>query len=319
MRRWPVLPAVLLLVVPAPGAAQTRDVHECRAMAGEPGELECYRDAKLPPRGRVPGDITREWQLDRGNLPAAQLTAHRPTYVIVRATDDVNEQPRHFDAPVDFDDAELKLQLSFRGELLSPDQIGGRLRLWYAYTQQSNWQVFNNDESRPFRDTNYEPEVILTYDNRADTARPAPASWRPALVNVAIVHQSNGRSAPASRSWWRTTVQGGWQLPGGSLLARAWHTWKDSVEPDNPDINDYVGRMDVMFRSRNYGRLGGVNLLLRNNLRSPNRGFVQVDWRVPSPLNIDFHVQLTSGYGETLLDYDHKQTTLGLGFSFWEW
>jgi phospholipase A1 len=305
MRRWPALLAALL---PALGAAQPREVHECRDMAGKPGELECYREAKLPPRPREPGNITSEWHLDRGNLPAAQLTAHRPTYVIVRGTDDVNEQPRHFPAPVDFDDVEAKLQLSLRGELFSPEQLGGRLRVWYAYTQQSNWQVFNAAESRPFRDTNYEPEVILTYDSRRDQSQPAPVSWRPALVNLAIVHQSNGRSEPASRSWWRTTLQGGWQTPWGSLLGRLWHAWEESVEPDNPDITDYLGHGDLMFRSK-----GGWNLLVR-------KGFLQLDWKLPwQPLNIPFHLQLTHGYGETLLDYDHKQTTFGLGFSFWEW
>jgi len=321
MRRC--LPAlVVLLLQPAPSAAQTRDLGECRELKDKPGELDCYRAAPLPPlppRARRPGEVADEWRLDAPNLPAAQLTAHRPTYLIVRGTDHINQQPARVAAPQGFDDAELKLQFSLRGEIFSPDQLGERFRIWYAYTQQSNWQVFNGDASRPFRDTNYEPEMIVSYDNRARRGEDAPVSLRPALVNLAVVHQSNGRPEPESRTWWRTYLQGGWQVPGGSLLARRWYAWSESgLEADNPDIKDYAGRVDLMYRSRN-GRYGGVNLLLRNNLRSTNRAFLQLDWRVPSPLNIDFHVQLTAGYGESLLDYNHKQTTLGLGFSFWDW
>jgi len=298
----------------------TRDVEECRKLEGMPGELECYRGLPRAPRA---GFISDEWWLDHRNIPSTRLVPYRPDYVVVRATDTVNQQPARVAQPQEFDALELKMQLSLRGEAVSPGQLerwgGGRLRLWYAYTQQSNWQVLNTDQSRPFRDTNYEPEMILTYDAREKRAEEAPVSARPALVNFGIVHQSNGRSDPESRTWWRTYLQGGWQTAAGSLVARIWRTWRESgMEADNPDINDYVGRADLTFRTRNSPQWGGVNLLLRSNLRSsPHRGFLQLDWRLP--WRVPVHLQVTSGYGESLLDYDHKQTTFGVGFSFWDW
>jgi len=310
------LPALVLLpgaalAQPATEATPTR-IEDCRALKDKPGELECYRGL---PEAAKPGLIADEWRLRQANLPTARLVAHRPAYLILRGTDRVNQQPTRVAQPQDFQPAELKLQISFRGEFFSPEQLGDRWRLWYAYTQQSNWQAFNSDSSRPFRDTSYEPEVILTYNNTGGGMVP----WQPlALVNLGVVHQSNGRSGAESRTWWRTYLQGGWQLGAGSLLARIWDTWREGgMKEDNPDIADHVGRADLMFRSKD----GGWHLLLRSNARPHrHRGFAQLDWRTPwTPLNIPVHLQLTHGYGETLLDYNHKQTTVGLGFSFWEW
>jgi len=59
-------------------------------------------------------------------------------------------------------------------------------------------------------------------------------------------------------------------------------------------------------------------VLVRRNPQS-SRGFVQLDWATPvlSSLGaLKLHAQLTSGYGETLIDYNHEQTTIGVGVSF---
>ena len=56
--------------------------------------------------------------------------------------------------------------------------------------------------------------------------------------------------------------------------------------------------------------------------RSLFRGFVQLDWATPLLEYLGaarLHLQITSGYGETLIDYNHKQTTIGIGMSFGDW
>ena len=52
------------------------------------------------------------------------------------------------------------------------------------------------------------------------------------------------------------------------------------------------------------------------------RRFVQLDWATPLRATLGaarLHVQLSSGYGETLIDYNHNQTTIGVGVSFGDW
>jgi phospholipase A1 len=78
-----------------------------------------------------------------------------------------------------------------------------------------------------------------------------------------------------------------------------------------------MGYGDLIAR---YETAGGfvTSALVRRNLQF-GRGFAQLDWATPV-LNslgaLKFHVQFASGYGETLIDYNHNQTTIGVGVSF---
>jgi phospholipase A1/A2 len=306
------------------------DLQSCAPIKHDAARLKCYdalagRAAEPTPGPAGPGVLADEWWLDESNMRFTDLRSHRPVYVIARWTSELSPQPAGTARAEDLNPTELKFQLSFRNELVSPAQFralaSDRLRLWFAYTQQANWQAFNTRHSRPFRDTNYEPELILTYDNRPAPGSGEPGGLQPTLVNLGLSHQSNGRSSPESRTWWRLYLQGGWQLGGGSLLARAWRTLDESgMRIDNPDINDYVGRAELVYRTRETS-LGHFSFLARNSLRSrPNRGFYQLDWKSSGrALLAPLHVQISTGYGESLLDYNHRQTTVGVGFSFWDW
>lgn len=274
--------------------------------------------------------FTRVWNLDnlnsRDESKLGRLRPHRQNYLILRKSSNTNNLPSTPTAghtvltPIDMDALEAKFLLSFKADIGSQSDIDlwgfKTLRVWGAYTQQSNWQIFNGRNSSPFRETNYEPEVIATFGTQKENGLK--------LVNVGFVHQSNGNTLPLSRSWNRVYVQGGWEFNNStSILARGW--WRlpeKALTDDNPNLTSYVGLGDVVVRWEPMTKLQAVSLLWRNNFRTGrNRNFMQLDWSTPVAFGdaARMYVQLTSGYGESLIDYNHNQTTLGFGFSFREW
>ena len=57
--------------------------------------------------------------------------------------------------------------------------------------------------------------------------------------------------------------------------------------------------------------------LVRDNLRSDNKGYAQLDLqqRLSNQNKISAHLTLSTGYGDSLLDYNHATTVLGVGIS----
>ena len=106
-------------------------------------------------------------------------------------------------------------------------------------------------------------------------------------------------------------------------MLRGWQRIQEaSATDDNPDIIDYLGRGDLVIRWEPKDYSQSVAVLLRNNFNKiDNRGYIQIDWATPVNLGHvgRLHLQMTSGYGESLIDYNHYQNTIGLGISFREW
>ena len=286
--------------------------------------------AAAPTRSTERSYLTRAWNLDdlsnRDPSKLGRLQPYRQSYLVVNRTSNPNRQPsspaigRSTLAPFDIDAAEVKFQLSFKADIGSQrniDFLGIKtFRMWGAYTQQSNWQAFNIRNSSPFRETIYEPELIATLGTGHASGLK--------LINLGWVHQSNGRSLPESRGWYRIYLLGGWEWNDTtSIMVRGWQRIpENSLKDDNPDISDYLGRGDLVIRWEPRDKSQAIAMLLRNNLsRTHNRGYEQIDWATPVRFGdaARMHIQMTSGFGESLTDYNHRQNTIGLGFSFREW
>lgn len=276
--------------------------------------------------------LERKWRLtSEGDWDISDFETYKSNYLLVTNTSNINNTPqspsRLNTSDRNLDSNDIKFQLSLKSELLNNIPLIRDLpyvtssRLWGAYTQQSYWQIFNANASRPLRENNYEPELILSLgiDNEVDGVK---KDYIPRMLNLGLVHQSNGRDNPLSRSWNRLYLEGGFELTDRiSLLVRPW--WRipeNDREDDNPDIEKFLGYGDMTVRWETESRKTAVSVLLRNNLRSDNKGFAQlsVQQRVFNNPYIKLHLMASTGYGETLLDYNHVQNVLGFGISLGE-
>ena len=266
--------------------------------------------------------LDSRWELlPESKLGTFGLRFHQPVYLLPWfATSDPNQTPaspapgHSVEVPEGLDDAEVKLQLSFKTKIWE-GVFGDTGDLWLTYTQSSRWQLYNSELSRPFRETDYEPEGLLVF-----AVDRALLGWRARLVALGFNHQSNGRSEPRSRSWNRVVAAVGLERPGWTLTVRPW--WRSpevAGNEDNPDIEDFVGRADVQLVR--HVRHHEIALLLRHSLRGGerSRGAAQLDWAFPLRGDLRGHVQLFRGYGESLIDYNHLSSQVGIGVSLVEW
>ncbi|MFQ3198548.1 MAG: phospholipase A1 [Paraglaciecola sp.] len=250
------------------------------------------------------------------------LLPHKPNYVLPVTVVSINKQPYGGDPKAEkYQDTEAKFQISLK-YLALEDVLFKGLDLQFAFTLNSYWQSYNSEISAPFRETNYEPELILNL-NKSWSLLGLPVEQ----TFLSLNHQSNGQTGQLSRSWNRMIagivfahtnnvtwgVQTWWRIPEDAKENLA-----SPDGDDNPDIEQYMG----------YGTLGAVwsisdqqslELLFRNNLRSDNRGAVQLGWTFPITKHLRGYVEYFNGYGESLIYYNQHVQRLGLGVKLTNW
>jgi phospholipase A1 len=266
--------------------------------------------------------LDSRWELAKDSkLGTFQLRAYKPVYLLPAFwTSNRNELPSSpnpvntVTTPQVLDSTELKFQLSFKTKI-AENLFGDNGDIWMGYTQSSRWQSYNAGQSRPFRETNYEPEVMLVFRSNYDIA-----GWRGRMSGISLDHMSNGRSDPLSRSWNRVILNFGLDRENWALMLRPWFRIKEDAKDDNnPDIEDYMGRGDATLVWNKDGH--EVSLMARHSLRTGDRshGALQLDYGFPISNLLRGHVQVFDGYGESMIDYNHKATYIGVGVSLLEW
>lgn len=220
------------------------------------------------------------------------------------------------DEPLDKEEA--KLQISLMVPVIHTDLLMPNDGIYFGFTLKSFWQVYNKDISAPFRETNYRPELFYQMPLPIASSR---GVW---LGRLGIEHESNGRTQYRSRSWNRIYTTVGYLRPNWGIVFQPWYRIpedkkKDDGNPDtpppasgddNPDIEDYMGNYELtgVYRWQNLEFTG----LFRRNF-DEGHGAQEIGVSFPMWGRMRGFAQYFEGYGESLIDYDHKTRRIGIG------
>ena len=338
-RYWLIAGCLFAFLVGMPGspapAKAAAGYEACTAIDDDALRLRCYdqaagRGSKEPaasaavPPGQTkptaasqPSILSRMWQLDdESRRHRFAIMPYRQNYFLPYTYNFTQEKQTYEAANpgVEIQDAEAKFQLSLKMKLWE-DILGSDMDLWGAYTQVSFWQLYNSKFSSPFRETNYEPEILLNYR----TDRDLWGVMRSRFIQVGLNHQSNGRGKPLSRSWNRFTANFGFERDDFNLILKTWaRIPEDESQDDNPDITSYLGYGEIWAGTvwRDYH----LALMFRNNFRfGENRSALQFEVSFPLIEHLNGYIQYFTGYGESLIDYNHFTNRIGVGVIVTDW
>ena len=203
------------------------------------------------------------------------------------------------------DHLEIVFQLSTKVRFYNSDTFKG----YFGYTQRSFWQAYDDKNSRPFRESNYNPSLFLR------TNRPLQLfSTEKLYFDFIFEHESNGQKDVYTRSWNRVSIaifnndgRIKWEL-------KSWFRIPELLHDENPEIIDYMGSNELRVSYiQNYNI---SHLKLRLN---PFTGFGAIEadtgYLIPDSEALAL-VHIFYGYGESLADYKNLITRLGIGILF---
>ena len=211
------------------------------------------------------------------------------------------------------DNFEAKYQLSIKLPVyLMAEETSG---LYFGFTAVSFWQLYNSERSKPFRETNYEPELFYSWKKQTRLL-----GFNFNQIALGLSHQSNGRSGFQSRSWNRLYASATFSDESTFYRIKAWYRLKesekedplDAMGDDNPDITKYLGYGEIAIGTK----FDHVNVMaqVRNNLStSDNKGSVELNVSYPINDRYELLLQYFNGYGDSLIEYNRHQQRIGLG------
>ena len=244
------------------------------------------------------------------------ISFYEPTYILPgyyssRVSPYYAENPGNTPDDIEVNHTDFKGQMSFVFPMIDRFFIQ-HLSFNAAYTQLIYWQLYS--KSPYFRETNYEPRLFFSYHFHHN--------W---LFNLGMDHQSNGRGGVGlsgmERSWNRLYADIEFSGEQWLVIMEPWLPVlkKYSSDLHNPDIDKYMGYGRIILAYQfNDGQ--ELSLTSRNVFSSGfRRGALELNYAFPVHRNVRGFLQVFSGYGQSLIEYNHYTNAVGLGIALSDW
>lgn len=246
------------------------------------------------------------------------LTTHKMNYILPYTySENINtgvySDIDDFGLAENFTNEEAKFQLSVKFPILK-SVFTEEDKLYFGFTMKSFWQIYATEASRPFRNTDYNPEIFYM-------TKISEIGDRDNFLMLGLEHESNGQVQYLSRSWNRIYATVGTDCDDYAIALKTWYRIPEDEKDeefspngdDNPDIRDYYGNaeLSVLWNHNDFQ----YTALGRHNF-STGKGYLELGMTFPLYDNIKGYVQFVNGYGESLLDYNFYQRRVGVGIVF---
>jgi phospholipase A1 len=288
-------------LVSTPGSPQTTPGSEATQPVAPAASVQSPKEAVAAAAANT---STQHWYVqdpDAYSIVSAGhgLSLHKPMYLM----------PLTYSEDYHGSHSEVLFALSLKQRLFG-------IPLYFGYSQKSFFDAYDEHDSKPFRETDYNPELFYRWIPQ-DSER-----WHHLGLDFGVEHESNGQSLPDSRSWNRLYLSP-FQAAGTHLFYWKWW-WRfpenkdlpptDPNRDDNPDIQSYYGYSELHVEQQLFGEHHHLaHAMFRYNPET-GRGALNLQYSIPSPDGSYFWCfYLWQGYGESLIDYNHSITRVGLG------
>ncbi|NVK24158.1 MAG: phospholipase A [Gammaproteobacteria bacterium] len=295
--------------------------------------VERYCQTKILARDRNLGRFAKRIMAEKATeLNPFVITPHEISYLMpITITDNFNKRPYQvYDIPISdqveeinhftdgMSELEAKYQISLKVPLRTSSLFIRGDAIYFAMTVQAWWQIYSHQISKPFRETNYKPEIFYL------APLPFQLFGNSFGFSVSLEHQSNGQFQGLSRSWNRAHFALIYDTDDWSGGIKLWHRFEEPEKEfplsakgdDNPDILDYMGNYEIKlaYAINDDHKLSST---IRKNWQTRN-GAIELNYTFPFLGRLRGFMQYFSGYGESLIDYNHKQQKLGFGLALTE-
>jgi phospholipase A1 len=244
--------------------------------------------------------------------PYFGITAYKPNYALPYYYTGSPDNTVYLGSTPDdetLDHSELKFQVSLKAPIWE-NIFNYNSSLYFAYSQLSYYQIYNNE--RFFRENDYEPEAFLA--NKIDYA--IGKNWYLNYFNIGLDHQSNGTGTDTQRGWDRIYLE--------AIVSN--NNWMISLQPwyivdtnsHNDDIGKYsgYGRALVTYKLQEHVFSFQARNVLEHQARYATG---ELTWSFPLTKYFKGYVQVFSGYGQSLIEYNHRTNSAGVGLALSDW